>query len=68
MAVSPYIIDRGIGIAHIRLAANPKDCIACVRLDALELLYHHIRAEVVAEVREMVERQAIGGAVRGNVQ
>ena len=56
---SPYIITRSEGLAHVRLASAPAgQCLGCCRLDVYEM----IRAMVVAEVREMVERQVLGTA------
>ena len=60
---SPYMIERGSGLAHIRLKASPRDCVACIRLDALDLVTEIVRRETLAEVSALMAARAIGGSM-----
>lgn len=58
---SAYVFDRSEGYVHIRLAANPKTCIACVRADAYDI----IAAEQYTQGWEAAKRAAIEAVGRG---
>jgi hypothetical protein len=66
MTESPYVIERGQGLCHIRLKADPVGrCLGCVRADVLAVIETMVRQETLREVREMLaKRQQQGQEAR----
>lgn len=54
---SVYVIERLGGLAHIRLKTNPRDCLACIRLDALDIVTEIVRQETFAEVAALLAKR-----------
>ena len=57
---SPYVFERTSGAVHIRLRNGDGSCVACVRLDAADILWAEGRREGIAEALEAAKRIAKG--------
>lgn len=51
-----YSFTRSEGLVHIHTSARPKECIACVRTDAFEVIWQESRREAIEEMRAAVTR------------
>lgn len=58
---SIYLFERSEGLVHIRLRADPARCVACVRLDAYEIVVAEVRREVLSQVQDLVQRKVVRG-------
>ncbi len=54
----PYTFTRSEGLVHIHAPANPQQCVACVRIDAFEIVWHEARQEAIQQMRAAVERSS----------
>jgi len=48
------MLERDTGSVHIRLKTGRRDCVACVRLDAFEIVWAMAQEEAFSQVREML--------------
>jgi len=56
----PYVLDRGTGgLCHIRLVATGQ-CLACVRVEAVDILTQMVRRETIAEIAMACDRRPEG--------
>jgi len=58
LGASPYHIDIGPGLTHIRMAATG-ECIGDCRTDVYLILRQEIRMEALREAAEAAERAAV---------